>query len=815
MIYVMFIMLIVILYFVYMMNKRDLFAPSFIFTLSFTLSCAWAAMYGRVWGMMNMNPITLIVIVGSVIEYVLIALFVKQMFKVYSKTTDENNFQVKYIKVDDIIKWACLGFGILVILVDLKYILNHTGTGLSGLKYAIKEYDKLYKLSNVIVKTPKLIGISLIILQDMGYWFLYVAINNYIAEKEIDVKAISITMCYIIMIVLNGSRAPAVSVILAGITIFYILLKKKNSYKNRLQVKNSLIIKGLIVFAIFVISFPQVARIMGRNITEKTMYYLAIYCGAEIKNLDSFITEYEQIHETSTYVEQKNNQTFANLINWWGPKVGLLNEQYKLDLPFRDYNGKSLGNVATTLYPYIYDYGYFGVIPCVAFMAFVCQYVYSKAKESKCENKVNIWILVYAYMFNEICLTFFSNKFYEQVFNKGFLFGLIFWNLANYFFIKYKISFGEKRRNIMKYDYLIVGAGLYGSVCAYELNKRGYKCLVIDKRDHIGGNIYTEKIEDINVHKYGAHIFHTNNKKVWDYVNNFAEFNRYTNSPIARYKDEVYNLPFNMNTFNKLWGVFTPEEAKKKIEEELADTKIEEPQNLEEQAIKLVGKTIYEKLIKGYTEKQWGTDANKLPAFIIKRLPVRFTYDNNYFNSKYQGIPIGGYTQIIEKMLNGIEVRLNCNYFSNEKELSKVARRMIFTGPIDEFYKYKYGPLEYRTVRFETETLDMENFQGNAVVNYTDREIPYTRIIEHKHFEEGKQPKTVISREYSDKWDMNKEPYYPVNNLENNNLYEKYRKLSEKSKKVSFGGRLGLYKYYDMDKIIEEALAFVEREVNG
>lgn len=358
----------------------------------------------------------------------------------------------------------------------------------------------------------------------------------------------------------------------------------------------------------------------------------------------------------------------------------------------------------------------------------------------------------------------------------------------------------------MKYDYVIVGTGLFGSIFAYEANKKGKKCLVIDKRNHVGGNIYTEKIEDINVHKYGAHIFHTSNKTVWDYIGQFAEFNRYTNSPIARYKDEVYNLPFNMNTFNKLWGVFTPEEARQKIEEELQEVKIGEPQNLEEQAIKLVGKTIYEKLVKGYTEKQWGKKATELPSFIIKRLPVRFTYDNNYFNDKYQGIPIGGYTGIIEKMLEGTEVKLNYNYFDHKEEIEQMAEKVIFTGPIDEYYDYCFGQLEYRSVRFETEVLETENYQGNAVVNYTEYEVPYTRIIEHKHFEYGGGPKTVISREYSDTWDKAKEPYYPINNDKNNSLYEKYRELASKDEKVIFGGRLGQYKYYDMDKVIEQAL---------
>ena len=366
----------------------------------------------------------------------------------------------------------------------------------------------------------------------------------------------------------------------------------------------------------------------------------------------------------------------------------------------------------------------------------------------------------------------------------------------------------------MKYNYLIIGAGLFGSIFAYEANKRGKKCLVIEKRNHIGGNIYTENIEKINIHKYGAHIFHTSNKEVWDYINQFAEFNRYTNSPIARYKNEVYNMPFNMNTFNKLWGVFTPEEAKAKIQEELGEVNIDEPKNLEEQAIKLVGKTIYEKLVKGYTEKQWGMKATELPAFIIKRLPVRFIYDNNYFNDTYQGIPIGGYTQIIEKMLNEIEVRLNYDYFEHKEELKNIAEKIIFTGPIDQYYNYCYGELEYRSVRFETEILDMENYQGNAVVNYTDYEVPYTRIIEHKHFEFGTQPKTIISREYSDKWDKSKEPYYPINNEKNNALYAKYKQLSDKEESVIFGGRLGEYKYYDMDKVIEEALKCVKREIN-
>ena len=357
-----------------------------------------------------------------------------------------------------------------------------------------------------------------------------------------------------------------------------------------------------------------------------------------------------------------------------------------------------------------------------------------------------------------------------------------------------------------KYDYLIVGAGLYGSIFAYEMNKKGKKCLVIDKRNHIGGNIYTEEIEGINVHKYGAHIFHTSNKEVWEYINQFCEFNNYINSPIANYKGEIYNLPFNMNTFNKLWGVITPKEAQKKIEEQKKEHGIVEPKNLEEQAISLIGKDIYEKLIKGYTEKQWGRDAKKLPSFIIKRLPVRFTYDNNYFNDRYQGIPIGGYTKIIEKMLEGIEVRLNSNFFDKREEYENIADKIVFTGMIDEYYNYFFGKLEYRSLRFETEILNEENYQGNAVVNYTEGEIPYTRIIEHKHFEYGQQEKTVITREYPSEWKEGDEPYYPVNNERNNELYLKYKELADKEKKVIFGGRLGEYKYYDMDKVIEKCL---------
>lgn len=375
----------------------------------------------------------------------------------------------------------------------------------------------------------------------------------------------------------------------------------------------------------------------------------------------------------------------------------------------------------------------------------------------------------------------------------------------------------------MQYDYLIVGSGLFGAIFAYEVNKKGKKCLVIDKRSHIAGNIYTEEQNGINVHKYGAHIFHTSNKEVWNYINQFAEFNRYTNSPVARYKNELYNMPFNMNTFNKLWGVVTPEQAKAKIEQEKSEAGITEPENLEEQAISLVGKTIYEKLVKGYTEKQWGQRATELPSFIIKRLPVRFIYDNNYFNDIYQGIPIGGYTKIIEKMLEGIEVRLYCDYFENREELENIAEKIIFTGPIDKYYNYQFGELEYRSLRFETETLNEENYQGNAVVNYTEYEIPYTRIIEHKHFEYGAslgqiaegeaKEKTIITREYPDKWTQEKEPYYPINNERNNELYKKYEELAKQDSKVIFGGRLGQYKYYDMDKVIDSALQCVKEEL--
>lgn len=365
----------------------------------------------------------------------------------------------------------------------------------------------------------------------------------------------------------------------------------------------------------------------------------------------------------------------------------------------------------------------------------------------------------------------------------------------------------------MKYDYLVVGAGLYGAVFAYEAKKKGKTCLVIDKRDHIAGNIYCENVSGINVHKYGAHIFHTSDKKIWEYVNQFAEFNNYINSPVARYKNELYNLPFNMNTFSKMWNIATPQEAQDIIASQIADLNITEPKNLEEQALSLVGKDVYEKLIKGYTEKQWGRDCKDLPSFIIKRLPLRFIYDNNYFNDRYQGIPIGGYTKIVEKMLDGIEVRLNTNYLDNREEFDAMADKIVYTGMIDQFYDYKLGVLEYRSVRFETEELPMENYQGNAVVNYTEREVPYTRIIEHKHFEFGKQPTTIISREYSSEWKKGDEPYYPVNNDKNNALYQQYKELADKEHKVIFGGRLGGYKYYDMDKVIAAALEMCEKEL--
>jgi len=356
------------------------------------------------------------------------------------------------------------------------------------------------------------------------------------------------------------------------------------------------------------------------------------------------------------------------------------------------------------------------------------------------------------------------------------------------------------------YDYLIVGAGLYGAVCARELGRRGKKCLVIDRRDHIAGNICTEQISGIQVHRYGAHIFHTSDKEVWNYVNQFAEFNNYINSPLAVYGEELYNLPFNMNTFSKMWGVRTPAEAKARIAEQVRELNITDPKNLEEQALSLVGTDVYTKLVKGYTEKQWGRDCRDLPAFIIRRLPCRFTYNNNYFNDRYQGIPIGGYTAMVEKMLEGTEVRLNTDYADLMKSEPNLAAFTIYTGCIDEFFDYCYGPLSYRSVRFETEELPMEDFQGNAVVNYTHRDVPYTRIIEHKHFEFGQQPTTVISREYPAEWKPGMEPYYPVNDAENGALYEKYRILAQQRKNVHFGGRLGQYRYYDMDKVIRAAL---------
>lgn len=361
------------------------------------------------------------------------------------------------------------------------------------------------------------------------------------------------------------------------------------------------------------------------------------------------------------------------------------------------------------------------------------------------------------------------------------------------------------------YDYLVVGAGLYGSVFAREATNRGYKVLVIEKRTNVGGNIYTEKIEGINFHKYGAHIFHTNNKVVWDYLNQFCDFNRFTNSPVANYKGELYSLPFSMYTFNKMWGVITPEEAAIKIEEQRKEI-IEKPKNLEEQAISLVGRDIYERLIKGYTEKQWGRECRDLPAFIIKRLPVRFTFDNNYFNAYYQGIPIGGYSKMINNMLDGIEIRLGENYLANKEKWNSLVKKIVYTGSIDAFFDYKLGTLEYRSIRFENQILDKQNFQGNAVVNYTDRETPWTRIIEHKWFEFGKDeegntlPKTIISKEYSSEWKIGDEPYYPVNDEKNIGLYLKYKELADKEQKVIFGGRLGEYKYYDMDKTVESAL---------
>lgn len=368
------------------------------------------------------------------------------------------------------------------------------------------------------------------------------------------------------------------------------------------------------------------------------------------------------------------------------------------------------------------------------------------------------------------------------------------------------------------FDYLVVGSGLYGAVFAHEAKKAGKSVLVIDKRPNIAGNVYTEDIEGIHVHKYGAHIFHTNMKHVWEFVNKFADFNRFTNTVVANYKGELYSLPFNMYTFNKMWGVVTPEEAERKIADQRAEIK-GEPQNLEEQAISLVGRDIFEKLIKGYTEKQWGRDCKELPAFIIKRLPVRLTFDNNYFNALYQGIPMGGYTKMVANMLDGIEVRLGVDYFQHKEELDAIAKKVVYSGPIDAYFNFKLGALEYRSVRFENELLDIPNFQGNAAVNYTDRETPWTRIIEHKWFEFGKDdngndlPKTVISREYSSEWKPGDEPYYPVNDVKNSSLYAEYKKLAEKEEKVIFGGRLGEYKYYDMDGVIDSALKLCEKEL--
>lgn len=367
----------------------------------------------------------------------------------------------------------------------------------------------------------------------------------------------------------------------------------------------------------------------------------------------------------------------------------------------------------------------------------------------------------------------------------------------------------------MKYDYLIVGAGLFSAVFAHEMTKIGKKCLVLEKRSHVGGNIYTEKMSGINVHIYGAHIFHTKNKDIWDYVNKFSNFINFKNQVIANYKGEIFSLPFNMYTFNKIWGVITPEEAKKKIEEQIKELKIENPRNLEEQAISLVGLDIYKKLIKGYTEKQWGKSCTELPAFIIKRLPVRYTYDNNYFNDPYQGIPKEGYTSFVENLLKGIEVKLNTNYFEKKDFWNEISKKILFTGMIDEYYDYCYGKLEYRSLKFEIEKIEVDNYQGNAVVNYTDKDIPYTRIIEHKHFEvNNNSAETIISREYPIKFEKGEEPYYPINNERNNSLYKKYSDLTLNQKKVIFGGRLGLYKYFDMDQIIEEALKLVKLESN-
>ncbi len=361
------------------------------------------------------------------------------------------------------------------------------------------------------------------------------------------------------------------------------------------------------------------------------------------------------------------------------------------------------------------------------------------------------------------------------------------------------------------YDYLIVGAGLFGAVFAREAMDRGKTCLVIDRRDHIGGNLYTKEIAGVQTHMYGAHIFHTSNRQVWEYVNRFAEFNRYTNSPVALYQGKVYNLPFNMNTFNSLWGVVTPAEAREKIQQQIAEAGISSPQNLEEQALSLVGRDIYETLVKGYTEKQWGRPATELPAFIIRRLPVRFTYDNNYFNDSFQGIPQEGYTKMIARMLEGAVVRLGCDFFADRGSLSALAQTTVFTGMIDQFYDYCYGMLEYRSLRFENQVLDIENYQGNAVVNYTEYAVPYTRIIEHKHFVFGTGPRTVITREYPATWKPGDEPYYPMNDEKNNALYEKYKALADREERVLFGGRLGRYKYYDMHHVVAEALELAQQ----
>ncbi len=364
-----------------------------------------------------------------------------------------------------------------------------------------------------------------------------------------------------------------------------------------------------------------------------------------------------------------------------------------------------------------------------------------------------------------------------------------------------------------QYDYIIVGAGLFGAVFAHEATKKGKKCLVLEKRDHIAGNVYTEEVEGIQVHKYGAHIFHTSNEEVWTYINQFARFNNFINSPVANYKGKLYNLPFNMNTFYQMWGVKTPAEAIAKIEAQRKASGIQDPHNLEEQAISLVGEDIYRILIKGYTEKQWGRDCKDLPASIIRRLPVRLTFDNNYFNDRYQGIPEEGYTALVAKMLKGIEVRLNTDFLKEKECFESMAKKIIFTGPIDAYFNYTFGPLNYRSVRFETEILDTENYQGVAVVNYNEREVPFTRIIEHKHFAFGKQPSTVISREYPSEWKLGVEPYYPVNDKENNALYERYKALASQQEKVHFAGRLGQYKYFDMDKVIDEALTFAKQEL--